>query len=243
MYLHTYVALTPYVFKRRLNCNVNVKYVDVDLLVPEDSSVDLSCEFIMLRTGLPNTKWLLIFRKPKNWFFTAQIQGTLFVYPNSVETIEQVKVAKLLGMFIQSNCCCEEHVRYILTVCSQRLYLLKMLRAKRLQASQLHHICLAIVISRLVYALPAWGAFLSTELINRINGFLRRLYKYGFTSTLLTFEQLHRKADATLFKKIFNSDYCLYHLLPPVKSLPMQLRPGRHYWEFPLCKYTVIHYF
>jgi len=49
-----------------------------------------------------------------------------------------------------------------------------------------------------VYALPAWDGFLSTELINRIclNGFLRRLYKYGFTTTLLTFEQLHKNADA-----------------------------------------------
>jgi len=93
-------------------------------------------------------------------------------------------------------------VKYILTVCSQRLYLLKLLRAKGLQSAQLHRVCLAIVISRLVYALPAWGGFLSAELINRINGFLRRLYKYGFTTTLLTFEQLHRNADATLFKKI-----------------------------------------
>jgi len=86
-------------------------------------------------------------------------------------------------------------------VCSQRLYLLKLLRAKGLQAAQLHHVCLAIVISRLVYAVPAWGGFLSTELIN---GFLRRLYKYGFTATLLTFQQLHVNADATLYLKSFS---------------------------------------
>ena len=93
------------------------------------------------------------------------------VYPSSVEITEQIKVAKLLAVFIQSNFCCEEHVKYILTVCSQCLYLLKLLRAKGLQAAQLHHVCLAIVISRLLYALPAWGGFLSTESINRINGF------------------------------------------------------------------------
>ena len=86
-----------------------------------------------------------------------------------METIEQVKVAKLLGVFMQSSFCCEKKAKYILTVCSQRLYLLKLLRAKGLQVAQLAHVCL--VISRLVYALPAWGGFLSTELINRINGF------------------------------------------------------------------------
>jgi len=63
---------------------------------------------------------------------------------------------------------------------------------------------------------PACGGFLSAELINWINDFLRRLYKYGFTAKLLTFQQLHKNADATL--KIFNSDHCLHHLLPPVKS-------------------------
>ena len=139
---------------------------------------------------------------------------------------------------MQSSFCCEKKAKYILTVCSQRLYLLKLLRAKGLQVAQLAHVCL--VISRLVYALPAWGGFLSTELINRINGFLRRLDKYGFTTTLLNFQQLHRNANATLFKKIFNSDHCicLHHLLPPVKSLPMQLRPNCHNCELPLCKYT-----
>jgi len=65
-----------------------------------------------------------------------------------------------------------------------------------------------------------------------------QIWFYGYIikfSTLLSFQQLHRNVDATLFKKIFNSDHCLHHLLPPVKSLPMQLRPGG---ELPVCKYT-----
>jgi len=58
-------------------------------------------------------------------------------------------------------------------------------------------------------------------------------------STLLTFEQLHKNADATLFKKIFNSDHCLHHLLPPVMSLhAAKTCSGRRSCELPLCKYT-----
>ena len=45
-------------------------------------------------------------------------------------------------------------------------------------------------------------------------------------------------------EKIFNSDHCLHHLLPPVKSrLPMQLRPrclATHYKMF--CLVTMIKY-
>ena len=44
-------------------------------------------------------------------------------------------------------------------------------------------VLLALVISRLRYALPklpAWSSFLKTEQIGQINAFLKRLYKYVF---------------------------------------------------------------
>ena len=33
----------------------------------------------------------------------------------------------------------------------------------------------SIIVSRILYALPAWGGFISAELINRINAFLSAL--------------------------------------------------------------------
>ena len=104
-------------------------------------------------------------------------------------------------MFVQSNFCSEEHVKYILSVCSQRVYLTKLLRAKGLPPPQLQHICQALIISRILYAVSAWGGFLSAELKNRINGFFRRLYRYGYTPALVDMEQLLRDADETLFCK------------------------------------------
>ena len=68
------------------------------------------------------------------------------VYPPVLDSIERVRVAKLLGVFVQSNFCCEEHVKYILSVCSQRVYLMKLLRAKGLPPPQLQHICQALII-------------------------------------------------------------------------------------------------
>ena len=46
-----------------------------------------------------------------------------------------------------------------------------------------------------VYAIPAWGGFLSADLKSHINGFLRRLHRYhryGYTSTVFNVE-LHSK--------------------------------------------------
>jgi len=93
---------------------------------------------------------------------------------NSVKnnSIELVRVAKLLGIYLQCNFCCEEHVKFILSLCSQRVYLLKLLRDRGLSASQLQLVCQAIIISRLVYVLPAWGGFLSADNRNRLDAYI-----------------------------------------------------------------------
>ena len=52
----------------------------------------------------------------------------------------------------------------MLKVCSQRIFLLKQLRAQGVLPEQLHTILQAIIRQRLVYALPAWGHFLSVDL-------------------------------------------------------------------------------
>ena len=44
----------------------------------------------------------------------------------------------------------------------------------------------AIIISRLSFALPAWGGFLSVELVNRINTFFRRLQRFGYLQCRMT---------------------------------------------------------
>ena len=76
------------------------------------------------------------------------------------------------------------HVDYILKVCSQRIFLLKQLRAQGMplvSLEQLHTVFQAIILQRLAYALPAWGPFLSVDLKHKIDGFLKRSYRYGFT--------------------------------------------------------------
>lgn len=220
--------------------NIILKYADdIDLLVPEHSPVDITVELKNVQEWAIKNKMIINLQKTKELVFHRPNPRSL-VYPPPVAAIEQVKVAKLLGVFIQSNFCCVEHVNYILAICSQRVYLLRLLAARGLSSFQLHLVCLAIVISRLMYALPAWGGFLSAELRNRINCFLRRLNRYGFTDSLYTIEQLLANADLKLFRKITdNSSHCLYHLLPPEKSEYMQLRPGPHSFQLPLCNYRI----
>jgi len=72
----------------------------------------------------------------------------------------------------------------MLKVCSRRIFLLKQLRAQEMPLEQLHTILQAIILQRLAYALPVWGPFLSVDLKEKIDGFLKRSYRYGFTKQI-----------------------------------------------------------
>ena len=95
--------------------------------------------------------------------------------PPGLDDIELLDCCKLLGVIFQSNFKMDSHIQFILSQCSQRMYLLKLLRHQGLPDAQLSVVPNAVIISRLLYALPAWGGFLSVELVNRINAFFRRL--------------------------------------------------------------------
>ena len=57
-----------------------------------------------------------------------------------------------------------------------------------------------IVLSRLMYALPAWGRLLNAaELMHKIDGFLKRSFHYGFTNKLITIQPLLDSATEDLF--------------------------------------------
>jgi len=79
------------------------------------------------------------------------------------------------------------HVIFVLSQCSQRLYLLKLLRSQGLSTAQLDQVFQNIIVSRLRYALPVWSEFLSADLINRIQALLKRLFKFDYSSQLLSF--------------------------------------------------------
>ena len=81
----------------------------------------------------------------------------------------------------------------------------------------------------------AWSGFLSIELIERIDAFFRRMFKYGFCKRLITFSDLSGNYDSTLFKVMLNSHSCIHQLLPFVKIEIMQLGPRGHKFTLPNC--------
>jgi len=134
-----------------------------------------------------------------------------------------VQSAKLLGVIFQSIFSFVDHVDYVLKICSQRtctcIYLLKQLRDQGLPLQKLHTVFQAIVLSRLMYALPAWGPLLIVELVHKIDGFLKRSFRYGFTNKLITIQLLLHSATEDMFCKMKSSNHCLHPLLPQDRTL------------------------
>jgi len=89
--------------------------------------------------------------------------------PPALDDTEQLNCCKLLGVIFQSNFKMNSHIEFILSQCTQHMYLLKLLCHQGLPDVQLLVVAYAAIISRLLYALLAWGGFLSVELVNRIN--------------------------------------------------------------------------
>jgi len=51
------------------------------------------------------------------------------------------------------------------------MYLLKLLKQQGMSQQQLSVIAHSIIVSRILYALPAWGGFLKCRIKNKINAF------------------------------------------------------------------------
>ena len=148
-----------------------------------------------------------------------------------------VKEAKLLGVIFKDNLRFDLHVNSILKQCSQRSFLMKQFRCQGLSNKQLNTVFDAIIISRLCYALPAWGGFLSKELEGRIDAFLRRMFSFGYCSKLHSVRQLIANSDEVLFHKSSQPSHCLNQLLPPFKDSSMPLRSRGHNFVLPSCHF------
>ena len=154
--------------------NIMFKYADdTNLLVPENTDVDLNDEYnhilqwatiIGMNINVAKTKEI-VFQRPCPIKFHM-------CYP--IDGIERVRPIRLLGVIIQDNFNVQAHVNYILSICSQRILLMKKLRDQGLPCNQLQTVFQALIISRLLYALPAWGSYLSAALIGRIDAFLKK---------------------------------------------------------------------
>jgi len=131
-----------------------LKYADdTTLLVPEHSAVDIVTEFHHIQAWATANKLCINTKKTKE-IVLHQPRARSHYIPLSIDDVERVISVKLLGVIFQDIFKMDMHVNFVLSQCSQRLYLLKFLRSQGLCTAQLDQVSQAIIVSRLRYALP-----------------------------------------------------------------------------------------
>ena len=128
----------------------------------------------------------IVFRRPN---------PRLHISPLPITEVQQVSSAKLLGVTLCNTLSFTTHVENMLKICSQQVYLLKLLRDQGLTRHYSHVVFDALVLSKLRYAICAWSGFLSVELEGHINAFLKRAFKYGFCTKIYTIQAIAEEAD------------------------------------------------
>ena len=82
-----------------------------------------------------------------------------------------VDQVKSLGAILHEGVSFDLHVNSLLKQCSQRIYLLRLLRSQGMSSNHLNTIFHTIIVSRMLYALRAWGVFMSAAQSGRIDAF------------------------------------------------------------------------
>lgn len=133
---------------------------------------------------------------------------------------------------VQNNLKMDVHVKYVLSQCAQRMYVLKLLKHQGMPLDKLHVVTHSLIVSLVTYALPSWGGFVSAELISMIDGMLRRLKRFGYLKDSIKFQDLLDRYDEDLFISMSKTHHCLYHILPPARHLD-SLRERGHPFSLP----------
>ena len=104
--------------------------------------------------------------------------------------------------------------------------------------NKLRGVVYSLIVSRIRYALPACGGFVSAELHCKIDATFKRLKRYGYTNDNLTLSDLLDEADYDLFSSMCRRYQCLHHLLPPRRVVD-NLRVRGHPYNLPECSTNV----
>src|SRR6266516_8148032 len=77
--------------------------------------------------------------------------------------INRERSIKILGVIFQDTLLMKDHVSYVCQSAAQSLFALKLLQSHGLDQKSIQLVCNATVISRLLYAAPAWWGFASAD--------------------------------------------------------------------------------
>ena len=213
--------------------NPLIKFADdISILNPENSDTELYLELDNVKNWANRNNMCTNLSKSKEIVFRRPSPYPI-IQPPALCGIERITACKILGVQLQDDFRFTTHVNTIVSSCNQRLFLLKSLKAKGLDAKNLSNVFNAIVLGRVLYAISTWGGFINKSDTARIDSIFKKGFKYGFTPSKKLFPDLLHEADKSLFKAVTNSNHPLHSLLPAIKKCSIATRAKNHLYPLP----------
>ena len=210
--------------------------INTTLVVPQHTDCSVEAELQHIANWSCDNKQTINTSKTKEIIFWKFGKSTkhynIPLIPN-IECVDQVQITWGVADFQPVF-----HPPYWLHPgCDLPEILLNQLRKMSLAISGLSSVFSALIISRILYALPAFYRFLSQRDIDRINAMFRKASRWGITVDEFDMDLLSTISDSDLFKKIGNENQCLHQLLPKVHEVPSyNLRPKPTVYNLPCPK-------
>ena len=150
--------------------------------------------------------------------------------PSPIDGIERKKWLRLLGVSFQDDpCCWDLHVDGLLSKASGRMHILRVCKIYGYPRDQLTKLFETLILSLFTYAIEVWGSALLKKYLKRIDQFLRRANRYGYTEKEYNMSSLIEERDRALFGKVIkNTEHCLYELLPDKKQRTLRVQNHNH---------------
>ena len=124
----------------------------------QKTHLDVATEFSSIQDWAKLNSMVINIIKTKEIIFYNP-GATLISVPLPILGIERVPSAKLLGVYIQDNFSCDIHFKHIITIASQRLHILNVLKPQGLSLDLLHGVFYALIVNKITYAISAWLGF------------------------------------------------------------------------------------
>ena len=125
-------------------------------------------------------------------------KGDNAVYP-TLHNIKQHSSIPILGIVRQNNCKLSQHVKNKIQEAKKCLFVIRSLHKEGYNQAEIDHLFNAIVLSKILYALPVYSA--SPSDLTVVQRFLTRCYKRRYTSVQYNIHDLAEKHDRRLINK------------------------------------------
>ena len=144
--------------------------------------------------------------------------------------IERVDKLTVLGVLVNNSLTATDHVSTVLASCASLMYALRVLRSHGLSEQSLKDVFQATVLGKLLYSAPAWSGFCSAADCTRLNSFLRRCDKLGYTDKHYSdISTMFQEADDAMFRTILcNTSHVLHTFLSERPETTYSLRTRSH---------------